>query len=278
MLSRYIPDSYKCANDVVSVLIGSLLLTVLCLSAKAQEIGNEKPSSISVGVEGGWMRNFQSGRLDARCGCSDLDAGRADSWIADFFVGSEFSRYFSLGVKVGIDNNSTTATSLSRDSSTVASVGDQRIVRGILDLKGTIDVTLSYLFVAPYLNFTPFGRGFFLQLAPEFGTLLSSHLRQIRELANTTIISGGDTVTNIRFQNGSTRETLQDGPVQDVNKLHVSLIIAAGYDFRISEDFFLLAGGSYHVPLTMISSDPQTSHWKISSVTIGLGIRHRLPL
>ena len=122
---------------------------------------------------------------------------------------------------------------------------------------------------------SPFGSGLFLQFAPEFGSLLTSQNTITRELPNQIIRVNGDTIANPLFANGTTKETLEDGPIQGVNKLRIAIFFPAGYDFRLLKYLSIVPEASYNLPLTTISSSSGSSNWKISSLVLALAIKYR---
>lgn len=221
------------------------------------------------------MKNMQSGSFKTNCGCKN-ESGKGNSGIVALFIELESNRYFNFGAKLGLDFKSTSSSYNIQDTVTFTTI-DNRVEAGALTLTKRTDVSATYLFIAPYLSLTPFGPGFFVRIAPEFGSLMHSRLIDTRELPNTAVLKTitGDSVIDLRFQNGSNKETLEDGPIQEANKLRIAVFFSAGYDFRILDNLSLLPEASYNLPLTTISSSSQSSNWKISSIVLALGIKYR---
>jgi len=221
------------------------------------------------------MKNIQSGGFKTACGCASQD-GKGNSGIGSVNFDFEVNKYFSIGAKIGFDSKSTSSSGSVRDSAMVRySPGDSAVL-AVYDINSTTEIRASYLFFSPYLSYTPFGTGFFVQLSPEFGSILSSNITQTRELPNKVIVAGKDTITNIRFQNGTRSETLENEQIKEANKLRIAIFFSAGYDFNIANNFSILPQVSYNLPLTNISNSAQSTNWKIASYAFSLGLKCRL--
>lgn len=192
------------------------------------------------------------------------------------FIEFEANKYISFGAKLGLDFKTTASSYNTKDTSTIAYNNNNQVVDAYVNQIAKADIRLTYMIIAPYINITPFGSGFFVQIAPEFGSLITSNLTFTRELQKPVILSNGDTIKNALFLNGTNKETLEDGPIQEANKLRIAILFSTGYEFRIFKNLFILPEASYNLPLTRISNSALSSNWEISSFVLALAIKYRL--
>jgi hypothetical protein len=265
----------KLLPSIAFVLL-STLSVVICPKLKAQEPTSEEKHSLLIGVEGGWMRNQQSGSFKSGCGCKPFEDGKGNSGMAAAFIEFKTNKYITFGAKLGLDLKSISSSHYNEDSLYLVDKNSDQVVFAKMNYPLSVDVHLTYLYFSPFISFTPFGTGFFLLAAPEFGNLISSHIIATRQLPNPVVLSNGDTIKNALFQNGKTSEKLDDGPIQDVNKLRIAILFSAGYDFRILNNLSIVPEATYNLPLTTISSGTRSSNWKISSYAFELGIKYRI--
>src|SRR5438876_9954667 len=81
----------------------------LCSKLDAQNILAEGRHFISIGAEGGWMRNLQSGSFKSNCDC-ESSGGKGNSGLASVFLEFELNPYLSFGAKFGLDLKSTSSS------------------------------------------------------------------------------------------------------------------------------------------------------------------------
>jgi hypothetical protein len=260
---------------IVTIVVLTTSSVFICPRLKAQEIVPEEKHSLSIGAEGGWMRNLQSGSFKTACKCGPFNDGKGNSGIADVFVEFESNKYLSVGIKLGWDFKSAASSFSSKDTATVTYNNNTQIADGYVSTIARADISLTFLFIAPYITLTPFGSGFFIQVAPEFGSLVNSNLTYSRDLQNPIVLSNGDTIKNALFQNGTNKETFEDGPIQSVNKLRIAIFFSTGYDIRILNNLSIMPEASYNLPLTTVSNSAQSTNWEISSFVLALGIKYR---
>lgn len=264
-----------------SLFISFIAILLLCLSTRsycqiegAIDYAPTEWRPLSIGIEGGWMRNLQSGSYKGNCGCK-FENGKGNSGIGAFFIEKELSDYFSLGVKLGYDSKTTSSSENVTDEATIRFNPGDSVTSGSFDLIRKDDIAIEYLFMAPYISLTPFGPGLFIQLSPEIGNLISSNFTHTREMSSTIVIlNNGDTIKNIRFANGSNREILENSSIASSNKLRLALLFSVGYDMRLTPQFSIFPEVSYHLPLTNIASSFQSTDWKISSYAFSLGVKY----
>ena len=249
---------------------------VLCSgSLKAQFRNNEiSRDKWSVGVEGGWMKNMQSGIFHLICKCP-VQEGIGNSGIGGLFIEFQRNSYLSFGMKLGLDSKSTSTSTIIRDTAVITYFEKDSIASGPFALTRNVDVSATYFFFAPYFKISPFGEGVFIQIAPEFGILTSSRLTHTRELPSSQItLDNGQVISNVRFENGNQKEALQDGAIPNVRSSRIALNFSVGYDIPVFENFSIMPQASYNYPLTSVNTDPNESDWKISSYTLTLGIKY----
>ncbi|MFI5264473.1 MAG: hypothetical protein ACHQM6_08160, partial [Candidatus Kapaibacterium sp.] len=248
-----------------------------CITPKlrAQEIAPEVKHSFSIGAEGGWAWSQQSGSFETSCKCGHFAGGTGNSGTGALFFEFELDKYFSFGAKLGLDQLSTSSSFLMVDTSTLVYDNGTKIATAAVHENLSSSISIAYLFVAPYVTFTPFGQGLFIRIAPEFGSLTSSNITATREIQTPIILSSGDTIRNADFQNGTSKETLENGPIQGVNKLRIAVLFSAGYDIPIWNNFSIFPEASYNLPLTNVSNSAQSTNWKIASYGLSVGVKYR---
>jgi hypothetical protein len=233
---------------------------------------------ISVGAQGGWMKNTQSGSFQSNCGCT-FENGKGNSGTGSVFIELGAIDNISLGINFGFDYNSISSSVLVNDTATLTFSNNSEVTSGRFAFLRNTSANASYIFAAPYVKVSPLGLGFYIKASPEFGYLTNSNFTESRELQNSKIIiisQMGDTVIldKVRFQNGGSSETLQDSLISDAKSLRVSILLSAGYDVPITKNLSLFPEVTYDLPLTNVSSSPKASNWKVSSYSFNLGMKY----
>ncbi|MFI5263389.1 MAG: hypothetical protein ACHQM6_02610 [Candidatus Kapaibacterium sp.] len=230
---------------------------------------NKPISSFSIGVEGGWINNVQSGSFQ------NTQGGKGNSAIGTLFFEYDQNEFFSFGMRIGLDHKLTSAASIVTEAVTVVPAQSDSVLTGTLNTLKDAEVSATYFYFAPYFKFSPFGRGAFIQIAPELGILTGSNLTSVRKITdNKATLSDGEVISNVRFYNGTQEETLYDGEIQDVKHTRIALFLTAGYDIPVFGNFLISPQASYNLALTNISTAPYANNWKISSFAFTLGLRY----
>ncbi len=120
----------------------------ICRILKAQEVSPDEKHSISIGAEGGWMLNQQSGSFNSNCGCEPFENGKGNSGIAAFSVELELNRYISFGAKFSLDIKSTSSSYDSKDSGTVVYNNGSQFGTAYFDIIYRDNLRSTYLFIA----------------------------------------------------------------------------------------------------------------------------------
>jgi hypothetical protein len=249
-------------------------------NVKAQYLVSDEKHSISVGAEGGWMRNIQSGSFKNKCQCPFTNAS-GNSGAVSMFIEFETSKFLSFGMNLGIDTKYISTSKSVIDTATITFSANNNIAAGSFAFDRNDHATVTYFFASPYIKITPFAIGLYFKVSPELGYLTSSNFIDSRSLNTQNIVlyqpnrNDSITLTNVRFQNGTSSETLQNSTIDGVNKLRVALLFGVGYDIPLINNFSLLPEASYNWPLTNVSNSPQSANWKISSFAVTLGARYR---
>jgi hypothetical protein len=201
--------------------------------------------------------------------------------MGNLFVDYEINDNFTFGMKFGLDSKSISTSSPTLQEATLVFAGpshaNDSAVTGTLPMTRDVNVRATYFFFAPYFKFSPFGRGAFLQIAPEIGILTSSNLTHIRTLASSTVtLSDGTIITNVKFDNGTQQQTLEDVNIRGAKSTRIAMLFAAGYEIPIFQNFSLLPQASYNMALSHISDDAGDNNWKISSFALILGLKYGL--
>ena len=232
-------------------------------------------NSYSIGAEGGWMNNWQIGSFQLVCKCP-VPAGSGSSGIGALFYEVEKNKYISFGMKIGLEHQSTSSSTTVRDTAVITYIQQDSVASGAFTITRKVDVSATYFFFAPYLKASPFGEGLFIQIAAEYGILTSSRLTHARIAPNMITLSNGQAIKNVKFENGSQQEVLQDGSIPDVRNSRIALLFGIGYDIPIFTNFSLLPQASYNYPLTELTTNPNESGWKISSFVLMLGLKYKI--
>jgi hypothetical protein len=137
-------------------------------------------------------------------------------------------------------------------------------------------VKMTYLTVAPFVQYQFFRLGPFIQAGLGVSFLLSNHFTHQRELITTSVkLPDGSTVPNVRFENGTMDEILQDGPITNVNSLRLGALLGVGYDISLSDRAVIAPMFTYDLPLNVIRSTLATN-WKISSLFGSIELKYKL--
>ena len=229
-------------------------------------VGMSPAVRAQIGFEFGVGHDTQIGDVNTACGCTFPDGSgtgfmSAVSYEVPLFIG------IRGGVKTGIEVKKTQGSVSVMESAII-----QGAQSGLIDtvaqvpMKRTLDVSLTYATVTTYMSYTIPGIGLFVQVGTAVSDLRSSTFTQKRELASTSYSVGGHTLNNMRFQNGSSAETVEDGPVPNANTLRVAAMFSTGYEIDLVPlGFGIAAMVTYDTPLTTVQST-SGSNWMISSL------------
>ncbi len=227
------------------------------------------------GVEAGLGNHSQQGTFNASCNCA-FENGTGSGLMAAAFFELPIDYQWAIGIKVGVDfKNSSSTVGLIESAVIQGSSGGTTDTVAGMHLNRISKVSMTYLNFLPYVQYQFFRMGPFVQVGLQVGMLMSNHFTQQRELTQTSALINGQTIPNLRFQNGTIDETIDDGPITDVSSLRLGLVLAAGYNIQVSERSVLAPMLTYDFPLTTIRS-VNASGWKLGSLYASAELKFRL--
>jgi hypothetical protein len=212
----------------------------------------------SFGIEGGAQKNIQSGKFEKPCPCGSLEDGVGYSPNASAFVSVELNKYFHIALSIGVDTKSISASkTVTEEVSLLEHNPDgDTVVFSTEKISMNSTATASYIFIRPQVSFFPFEQGLFLQVAPMFESLTSSHFTSDLVLLNPP--------SGAHFTNNS------------VNSIQIALYCTLGYSYSMSEHIAIEPKISYNAALSNISNSANASNWKISSLSAQIALVYTL--
>jgi hypothetical protein len=220
-------------------------------------------------------KHSQQGTFKADCGCT-FENGDGTGFMGAAFFELPFDYQWAIGIKAGIDFKNTSSTvSLTESAIIQGSVSGTADTVAQMPLNRISTVSMTFLNFQPYVQYQFFRMGPFVQAGLQAGFLMANHFTQQRELTQTSITINGKTSNNLRFQNGTIDETINDSTIADVNKLRLGLVFSAGYNIQISERSVLAPLLTYDFPLTAVRST-NASGWKLGSLYASAELKFRL--
>ncbi|MDP4200479.1 MAG: outer membrane beta-barrel protein [Bacteroidota bacterium] len=228
------------------------------------------------GIEVALGKHAQQGTFDASCGCT-FQNGDGTGFMGAAFFELPLDYSWAIGLKAGVDFKNTKSTFGITESAIIQSgtAGGAYDTVAQMPLNRIGTVSMTYLNLLPYVQFQFYRMGPFVQAGLQAGMLLSNHFTQQRELTQTSIVVNGSPVTDLRFQNGTIDETLDDTTITDVSKLRLGLVLSAGYNVQVSERSVLSPLLTYDFPLTTVRTT-NASGWKIGSLYASVELKFRL--
>ena len=228
------------------------------------------------GVELGLGLQTQSGVYNAQCNCAFSD-GKGSGFLGDFVFELPVSYDWAISFKAGIFLFHNSGDLLITDEASVRYEPGDSVATVKLNLNRHIDVKATYLMLMPGIRYQFFRGGPFVSAHAGIGFLLSSHFTQLRELTSSTVtLLDGTKLDNVRFENGTREETLQDGKLENAVTTRFSAMIGAGYDLPVSDKALLTPMVQFELPFTKISNDPLALNWKISQIMLMVGLKYIL--
>jgi hypothetical protein len=229
-----------------------------------------------VGIEVGFGEHQQQGVFDCDCGAS-FGTGSGSGFLGSLVFELPIDYSWAIGFKAGIDFKNITGTLGINETAIVNDVASQNDTITEFPLNRVAYVKTTYINFSPYVQYQFFRMGPFVQAGVEVGLLVANQFKQSRQLTGTTVTTtGGQTYTDLRFSsNGTLEETIQDGAIDNVNKLRLGLLLSAGYNIAVSEKSVLSPLLTYDFPLTTIR-DLAANGWKIGSLYATVVLKFRL--
>jgi hypothetical protein len=187
------------------------------------------------GVEVGIGLNRQEGTFNAACNCEFSD-GKGTGFIGNLVFELPLNYDWAVTFKAGINAMSTTSDQVVIDNATIRYEPGDSLASGQIKFNRNGAVNTTYLTVLPGVKYQFFRGGPFIQLSAGLGFLMSSSFTHTRQLLSSTVVmEDGTVLEGVTFENGTMEETLEDGEIQDAEKMRISAVIGGGYDIPLSD-------------------------------------------
>jgi hypothetical protein len=238
-----------------------LLVLIAPLCARAQTIG----------IDGGVMRDFEHGVIESTCGCAFDDAkgiGITGAFSAEASMGAGFF----AGVRIGYESQNVSANKTLNETAIVQDANGSTDT-ALLQITRKLDLTFGYMTAMPFIEYKVPVVGVFVQSG--FTTMypLSSSWKLTRELNQTSAIIDGKASNDLKFQNGSTTEPIDDvNPVPELNSPQFAASFAIGEEFELLETKCFVAARA-NIPLTDVQS---IASWRITSLGAVVGMKFEI--
>jgi hypothetical protein len=230
------------------------------------------------GVEVGFGSHTQQGEYQADCHCN-FPVGSGTGFMGSIVFELPLNYEWVVGIKGGVDFKNTLGRVTLQENAQIRftdPVKGDSITSALISLDRIGTVKMTYLTVAPFVQYQFFRLGPFIQAGLGVSFLLSNHFTHQRELITTSVkLPDGSTVPNVRFENGTMDEILQDGPITNVNSLRLGALLGVGYDISLSDRAVIAPMFTYDLPLNVIRSTLATN-WKISSLFGSIELKYKL--
>jgi hypothetical protein len=230
------------------------------------------------GIELGFGSHQQQGSFQAICRC-EFPQASGTGFLGSLVFEQPLSYEWVVGIKGGIDFKNTVGRTPVVDTATIRfpdpKNGDSVTLGTIsFDRIGTIKTT--YFSLTPFVQYQFFRLGPFIQAGLGVSFLVANHFTHQRELTSSTAhLADGSTIANLRFENGTMDETLEDGPITGVKSLRLGGLVSAGYDISVNDRAVIAPMITYDFPLTTIR-DNLATNWKIATLYGSVELKYKL--
>jgi hypothetical protein len=239
-----------------------------------------------IGVELGLGMHTQLGEFEASCRC-EFDGGTGTGFLGGllFELPLDYEWTIGLGAKFDFKNSSSVTHVL--DTATITFSNTSDVSSGTFAFERDGDVKETFLTLAPFVRYELARNGPFVQIGPGIGFVLSSHFTHTRVLNSSTIevtSPSGErtTLTNVRFQNGTREETLQDSAIENVSGTRISALATFGWNLALGDHAVIAPMITYDFPFTKVRDDldanqPNGSqNWKLATLYFSVGLKYKL--
>ncbi len=227
-----------------------------------------------LGIVFGIGQNMQNGTANVQCDTCSFSDGIGTG----FTVGLSYEQQFTNDEDTYLNHFKFGAMLLYNTKSIEASFRENEVkfyqqynMEIPVWMRNTAEMSISSAELMPYFTYNPIPFAF-IRLGFNASYLLTHHITHTKELIDRTkILPNGekvditiDTVTKSNKKIYS--QVVQDGDMQDINKLQLALQPAIGFDINFSQQLLLSTSFNYSLPLTKISNDGDNftvSQWRI---------------
>jgi hypothetical protein len=237
-----------------------------------------------IGVELGLGQHMQNGTFQAICQCEFAQA-TGIGFLAGLLFELPVSYQWTFGLGVKFDFKGYTAVTSVTDQVSVTYTssipGHDSVSSGQLPLERDGKIKETFLVLAPFIRYEFFRNGPFVQVGPGFGFLLSSNFTHTRILTSSTVtLSDNTTISNIRFDNGTREQELENGKIANVNPLRISALVTAGWNIPVGDNAMLAPMVTLDFPFTPVRPNfvgiSGANNWKITSLYFSAGLKYKL--
>ncbi|MFI5263388.1 MAG: outer membrane beta-barrel protein [Candidatus Kapaibacterium sp.] len=238
-----------------------------------------------IGVELGLGQHTQNGTFQAICQCQFSNAS-GNGFLAGLLFELPVSYEWTIGLGVKFDFKGYTATTNVLETATVTFSSptnpNDSVSTGGLGIERDAKIRETFLVLAPFLRYEFARNGPFVQAGPGISFLLSSNFTHTRILSSSTItLSDGTTISNVRFDNGTRQEEIENGKIPNVASLRLSALATVGWNILVSDNAVLAPMVTFDIPFTTVrpNTAPGPSgadNWKITSLYFSAGLKYKL--
>lgn len=222
----------------------------------------------TLGIEFGGELDRLIGKINNPCGCP-FDSGSGTGFNSTISAERSLGLGFSAGIKTRYSHKNI-SSSIPRDETVIILSADGNADSTTILTTNKLDASISYIGVTPFVEYKIPKIGIFLQTGVGAMFPVSSSIKQIRQLNQTSVVLNGQVVRDLKFQNGSTTEPIEaEDPMSNLNSPQYYASMWLGGEIKVVEDV-LYGAVTYDLPLT----DVRTSDsWKIASLGAVIGMK-----
>jgi hypothetical protein len=231
-----------------------------------------------LGAELGFGSHKQMGVFMAACSC-EFESGSGSGMLLNALFELPLDYDWVIGIKTGVDFKSTKSVTPKEEASVIRFPAAQdSLTTGTIRFNREGNVSATYLQIAPFVKYQFFRMGPFVQAGAGIGIMLGSNFTHHRVLTSSSAtLSDGSQLRNIRFENGTDEETLEDGKIADALGTRISALLTAGYDIQVSERSVIAPMLTYEMPFSTIRENGNLANdWKISSLFFTVALKFKL--
>lgn len=263
----------------------ALLLVIFAVPLRAQILsrgdlfGPGAPPPM-IGIELGAGQHTQNGTFQAICKC-EFDNGTGIGFLAGllFELPVNYEWTFGLGIKFDFKKYASSTNVV--DTATISYNNNNNIFDTTLLLQRNGSVKETFLVLAPFIRYELARNGPFVQVGPGISFLLSSNFTQTRTLITSSItLPDGSSISNLRFQNGTRDEQLENGKIINAATTRISALATAGWNITIGDHAVIAPMVTLDFPFTTVRPNSVGSsganNWKITSLYFSAGLKYKL--
>lgn len=234
-----------------------------------------------IGVELGFGQHLQTGTYQAICRCEFPSGAAGIGFLGGLLFELPVSYEWTFGLGLKFDFKGYSSTTNVHDTATIRYLPGDSVSSGALGFDRQGDIKETFFVIAPFVRYEFFRNGLFVQAGPGIGLLMTSHFTHKRILTSSEIVlDNGDRITNVRFENGTREETLEDGKIPNASSTRISALLTAGWDIPVGDHAVFAPMATIDLPLTTVRPDAfgasGSSKWQIFSMYFSVGLKYKL--